>query len=103
MSTVTLQEAVPAYASHHFVRVTAREGSDAETNILENFDMNAAQPKSHERTKYWVSDASRHQFDPSENHRLDNDPVHGIAFVVSRRPRLNVVKGPSHCSFIVQI
>ncbi len=64
-----------AQTCEHVARLSARQGRDADGNVFEHFDENAAQAAKNDRTEQRIALDAENHFDPVAGHALDDNTV----------------------------
>src|SRR4030042_2914502 len=83
LSSYTVDQRPGADLAEHLLGLPAAEGGDAERDVLQRLDVDAAEPKGDERTKLWVAGHPDEHLEPRRGHLLH---------LASPEPRLRQVE-----------
>src|SRR3990167_7630397 len=103
LAPVALQEAISPDFPDHLTGIPVGQRSYSKTHIAQNFDVDAAQAKSDERTEKGILRYADHHLDSSRYHRLDQHALHSVEIPLSGQPFANLFEGLSDGSLAGEI
>src|SRR5262245_39927928 len=92
MTSISFQKTITANASDHFLGVSVRQRCDAETNVGEDFHVDAAKTEGNKRSEQLILCHTDHQLHTVADHALYDDAFHTVlADFVEDAPEIGFV------------